>query len=63
MVYYYELNERVGEVFKSEWKPDQQQPDNPQLIIDGGVCASSNTRFCLGICLESIFEDDLLDQV
>lgn len=48
MIYYYELNERVGEVFKSEWKPEQ--PENPQLIIDGGVRASTeNTRFCLGV--------------
>ena len=47
-IYYYELNERVGEVFKSEWRPEQQE--NAQLIIDGGVCASSeNTRFCLGV--------------
>ncbi|KAF7634454.1 MH2 domain-containing protein [Meloidogyne graminicola] len=41
MVYYYEMNERVGEVFKSELK----QNEDPQLIIDGGVCASAeNTR-------------------
>nr|CAD2183214.1 unnamed protein product [Meloidogyne enterolobii] len=48
LVYYYEMNERVGEVFKSEWK--QELNENPQLIIDGGVCASAeNTRFCLGV--------------
>uniref|UniRef100_A0A915NQ72 MH2 domain-containing protein n=1 Tax=Meloidogyne floridensis TaxID=298350 RepID=A0A915NQ72_9BILA len=46
LVYYYEMNERVGEVFKSEWK--QELNENPQLIIDGGVCASAeNTRFCV----------------
>uniref|UniRef100_A0A183CPN8 MH2 domain-containing protein n=1 Tax=Globodera pallida TaxID=36090 RepID=A0A183CPN8_GLOPA len=48
-VYYYELNERVGEVFKAEWRQNAQG-EHPQLLIDGGVCASyENTRYCLGL--------------
>ncbi|KAL3096098.1 hypothetical protein niasHS_005857 [Heterodera schachtii] len=48
-VYYYELNERVGEVFKAEWR-QHAQFEQPQLFIDGGVSGSyENTRYCLGI--------------
>uniref|UniRef100_A0A1I8BEY2 MH2 domain-containing protein n=1 Tax=Meloidogyne hapla TaxID=6305 RepID=A0A1I8BEY2_MELHA len=55
------MNERVGEVFKSEWK--QEQDENPQLIIDGGVCASAeNTRFCLAKVGRSIGKGIRLNQ-
>jgi len=43
-IYYYELNGRVGEVYKSECRPDRQE-----VFVDGFCAPSDNTRFCLGV--------------
>jgi len=44
-IYYNELDERVGDVYKSECRAGQQH----FVIVDGYFASSDNTRFCLGV--------------
>ena len=52
-VHYYEMKNRVGEVFNAS---------KPHLIVDGFTDPSSVDRFCLG-CLSSVYRDPVIEKV